>query len=284
MRLTMLPALLLVLAATYPARGAQSYDNCSGFIDSVPAVVTTQGVWCLRADLATALTSGSAITVATNNVTIDCNGFKLGGLAAGPGTEAKGITALSRLNVTVRDCNIRGFSYGVEIVAGSGHVLEDTRLDGITYIAALMVADASTVRRNAIIDTGGSSFFTVGAYAIVANGVAVDIIDNAIHGVQGSGPDAFAHGILMGGGTDGSIRGNRVRGLVPNGAGESHGIQLGAASRTIVRDNDLQGPTAAGSVGIRCLSNAATAYNNVVSRFEQGIVACAQSGNFVNSN
>src|SRR5690606_24652633 len=88
-----LAALLLLggLAATQPARAAQSYDACTGFIDSVPATISTQGVWCLRKDLSTNITSGNAITIATNNVTIDCNDFKLGGLAAGNGSNAFGI-------------------------------------------------------------------------------------------------------------------------------------------------------------------------------------------------
>jgi hypothetical protein len=33
------------LSASPAARGAESYDNCTGFIDSVPATITTQGVW-----------------------------------------------------------------------------------------------------------------------------------------------------------------------------------------------------------------------------------------------
>ena len=56
------------------AYAAQSYDSCAGFIDSLPATITTQGTWCLRGDLATSVTSGNAITIATNNVTIDCMG------------------------------------------------------------------------------------------------------------------------------------------------------------------------------------------------------------------
>ena len=87
-----LPGLLAVLACK-PASAAESYDNCAGFITSLPAVISSQGTWCMKQDLATAVTSGFVITVATNNVTIDCNNFKLGGLAAGAGTQASGIFA-----------------------------------------------------------------------------------------------------------------------------------------------------------------------------------------------
>jgi hypothetical protein len=62
-------ALVLLAAAASPALAAESYDNCTGFIDPLPAVITTQGTWCLRKDLRTAVASGHAITIATNNVT-----------------------------------------------------------------------------------------------------------------------------------------------------------------------------------------------------------------------
>ena len=38
-----------------PASAAESYDGCSGFITVLPATIDTQGVWCLKQDLATAI-------------------------------------------------------------------------------------------------------------------------------------------------------------------------------------------------------------------------------------
>ena len=66
-------------------------------------------MWCLRHDLSTSIVSGQAIDIQANNVAIDCNDFKIGGLAAGNGSMAVGIHALTRQNATVRHCNIRGF-------------------------------------------------------------------------------------------------------------------------------------------------------------------------------
>ena len=105
--------LALALFAARPADAAESYDNCNNTISSLPAVIATQGTWCFKGDLATAITSGSAITVNTNNVTIDCNNFKLGGLAAGLGTSTYGIFANNRFNISVRHCNVRGFYVGI---------------------------------------------------------------------------------------------------------------------------------------------------------------------------
>src|SRR6185369_2787721 len=80
----------LLLGTPRAASAAESYDNCTGFITTLPAVITTQGTWCLKQDLATAITSGNAITINTGNVTIDCNDFKLGGMSAGLATQAIG--------------------------------------------------------------------------------------------------------------------------------------------------------------------------------------------------
>ena len=127
---SLLPLLLLGLPCAWPNAvfAAESYDNCTGFIDTLPATISTQGTWCLRKDLGTAVTSGAAIAIATNNVTIDCNDFKLGGLAAGAGTLAYGIRAANRYNTTVRNCNIRGFFFGLQFWGG-GHTVEDNRFD-----------------------------------------------------------------------------------------------------------------------------------------------------------
>ena len=102
----------MLLLPPPPLRAAESYDNCTGFIDSVPATIATQGVWRLRAHLGTAITTGAAINIAANNVTIDCNDFKLGGLAATDASAAMGISASGRQNATVRRCQLRGFFQG----------------------------------------------------------------------------------------------------------------------------------------------------------------------------
>ena len=77
----------VALATSGPAQ-AETWHACRGFIDALPATITTQGTWCLRRDLTISLASGEAITIAANNVTIDCNDYKIGGLGAGAATAA----------------------------------------------------------------------------------------------------------------------------------------------------------------------------------------------------
>jgi len=281
--------LLLTVAALFlfgqdrQAR-AETYHTCKGFIDSLPATIGTQGTWCLRKDLSTGMTSGNAIEIDTNNVTIDCNGFKIGGLAAGTGTTATGIHASSKLNATVRHCNIRGFRTGIHFSGSGGHLVEENSLDGNTQIGVRVDSAGSTIRNNMVLDTGGSTVSS-GAFGIVAS-FGVGVINNTVNGVAPEGLIADAYGIYTSVNGEGSVSGNRVNGLAPAGTGVLRGIYMSASSGIIVRDNNVRGPGSGviGGVGIHCQSNAETARDNVIVGFATGISGCLTSLNVVNSN
>jgi parallel beta-helix repeat protein len=206
-----LPALLAVawlLSVAANVNAAESYDNCTGFIDALPATISTQGVWCLRQNLSTAITTGAAINIATNNVTIDCNDFKIGGLAAGDSSLAIGIYADAQQNATVRHCGIRGFIRGIWLSSGAGHLVEDNRLDNNLYAGIVISGDNNRVQRNRVYDTGGSTGNTI-SYGIYAAG---DVMDNTVAGVFANGATPARYGIHVSG--SGSVaRGNQVRGL-----------------------------------------------------------------------
>ena len=280
--------LLVSLGSTLPmpARAAQSYDNCTGFIDSVPATVSTQGTWCLHHDLNTAITSGMAINVAANNVTIDCNDFKLGGLAAGTGTNTLGVYINGRYNVTVRHCNIRGFRSGVDSSNGGSTLVENNSFDSNTLYGMFVASPGSTVRGNRVIDTGGSTSAPGAAYGIFVAG-DVEVLDNTVNGVAATpdgGGAASAFGILTNISADANVVGNRVRGLAASGAGTTFGIRNSDSGRVITRDNDVQGTGVANSVGVECTDNQGTARDNVIAGFATGVSNCTSDGNTVNPN
>ncbi len=282
---TLLFALLLL---PRPALAAESYDNCTGFIDSVPATISTQGVWCLRKNVSTAIDAGYAINITTNNVTIDCNDFKIGGLGGGAGTHTYGIYANERSNATVRHCNIRGFYYGVALLgsSGSGHVVEDSRFDGNTYAAIYVQGDGSAIRDNEVRDTGGSTFTDGSAIGILAYD-GVDLIGNTVTGVSPApyNGNGSAYGILARGyDAGGSVVGNRVRGLVSPGTGVAYGIYNEGASRMILRGNDVAGVGSPGSIGLYCEDNRATARDNVVSGFATPVSICLSDRDTTNTN
>src|SRR5690606_1672911 len=128
--------------------------------------------------------------------------FKIGGLAAGNGSEARGIYASNKQNVTVRNCNIRGFFQGIFLDSGAGHLVEDNRLDGNLETAIYIAnADNSRVRRNAAYDTGGAS----GRRAAWGIDATADIIGNTVSGLSADQPGGTLHAIYAKG------NGNQVR-------------------------------------------------------------------------
>jgi nitrous oxidase accessory protein NosD len=264
------------LVPATPAQ-AETFNTCAGFITSLPFTITTQGIWCLNADLTTAITSGSAITVAANNVTIDCNDFKLGGLAAGAGTQTAGIYANTRDNLTIRRCNIRGFYYGTLLTSGSGHLIEDNRFDSNTVFGAYVGSNRSIIRRNLVIATGGSSLAS-SSIGIFSYG-SVDVLDNTVNGVTASGTNSDAYGISTKNNPDGRISGNSVRGLVKAGAGVALGIFNGTSGRITLRNNDVVGDGSAGSVGLFCATAQGRATGNVVGGFVTAIDTCSGTNN-----
>ena len=267
--------------AAAPCLAAESYDNCAGFIDSVPATINTQGTWCLRGDLATPIATGAAIEIATGNVTIDCNQFKLGGLAAGAGTTASGISALDRSNVTIRQCNVRGFMRGIYLrESGSGaggHVVEDNRLDGNTLQGVSVRGDGSVIRRNMVLNTGGST--TALDATAIATWLDVDVIDNTVDRVTalaGSNNDSW--GIHTVSNSGGSIAGNRVRRVAKDGSGDARSIQNEAHGTIVLTGNHVIGDGSAGSLGIACIANSGWARGNTVAATQTGLYLCRDAG------
>ena len=157
--------MLALVLGTSPARAETV--SCTA-ITSLPAVITVQGIYCFTGDLNTALTSGNAIDIQTNNVVLDLNGFKLGGLAAGLGTNAFGIAADNRQNLTIKNGTIRGFFLGIRLGnsgASQGHVVEDIRADQNTSIGLSVAGAGHIVRNNQVVATGGTTAFGANANA-----------------------------------------------------------------------------------------------------------------------
>jgi len=180
---------VLALAAAWSLPAAAETTQCTS-IASLPAVISSSGVYCMKQDLATAMTTGNAIVINANNVILDCNGFRLGGMAAGPGTQTIGIHALGRKNITVRDCNVRGFKKGLEFTAygdveHGGHVVEDNLFDSNTQVGISLWGDRVIARRNRVLNTGGSTL-SGDVYGIAISGEPALADDNFVSGVTGS--------------------------------------------------------------------------------------------------
>ena len=277
------PALLLLLLLALPStRAAESYDGCTGTISSLPTSISTPGTWCLKSNLSTDLGVGAAITINSNNVTLDCNGFRIGGLAAGNQTFAVGVLAVDRFNVVVRRCVIRGFSHGIDLFGApsGGYVVEDNRLDQMTTRGILVDGSGCLVQRNQVTDIGGRPDSSVSTgLSVTCSGAR--ILDNQINGVTvtGQNGEGTVLGIVLGNHT--VAIGNLVTDLVPAGSGEAFGISSLTDQHCAIRDNHVFNDTVDG-VGIQANLNCFCSGNRI-SGYPIGINPCFDAGDNFNN-
>lgn len=269
-----------LVGASIPAAAGESYDNCVGFIDALPATITTQGTWCLRHDLDSAATSGFMIQIQRSNVTIDCNGFRMRGLGGGISTTAVGIYAAGQYNLAIRHCTIRGFFTGIELLGGGSYIVEDNLLDLNRSTGISTGGAGSVVRRNNVLNTGGSPGAGEG-YAMYGDGDVIDNVFDAVYGAD-SVANFYAYGIYStndpGVNFGIVIQGNRIRNLTPKGTGAAIGIVSGGTG-VAVRDNVIGQASSTTGFGVTCANNTSHVRDNFILNYGTGVaVACHDAG------
>ena len=188
-------ALLVLVALSGLARTSRADETtlCNQFITTLPYTISVQGHYCFDRNLATAITTGSAITINADFVVLDLNNFKLGGGSAGLSTSAVGISADGHRNITIRNGNIRGFKIAI-VLSGSnsgGHLVENNVLDGNTEEGAVVDGDTVVIRNNVIANTGGSTFANQ-ALGLVSYGYDLaSVRDNIISNTFGNGTSPY---------------------------------------------------------------------------------------------
>jgi hypothetical protein len=199
-------ALLVLLAAV----GAAGAGPCTP-ISSLPAIITTQGVYCFTQHLATSITTGNAIDVQVNNVTIDLNGFTLDGIGAGLATQTSGIYANKRQNVTVINGTIRGFLMAVFFEdLGEGHVVERIRAERNTFTAIEAQGNGLVIRNNQVVATGGTTAFgPIATIGIHVAGIGPRVLNNDVAQTVGVG-GAAGVAIQLDDTSDGLVVNNRL--------------------------------------------------------------------------
>jgi hypothetical protein len=267
-----------MLSSAGPAAAAEGFDSCTGYVDTLPATLSSPGTWCLRANLATTIASGAAITIATNNVVLDCNHFAVDGGGAGAGTQTVGVLAQNRQATVVRHCSVQGFYRGLQMV-GNNVEVRGNRIAGARFHGMYVAGDDVLVQDNAVLGTGGSTAVgsAIGIYAIGR----IDTIGNLVATTQATtGSNGNAGGIYYATGTIGSIRDNRVTTVVGDGTGVVSGIKTENAGRVIISRNHIVSNGEAG-IGLYCLGPdiaTSSARHNAVIGFADGLEGCPDDG------
>ena len=288
-------ALAALAGGAARALAANSYNNCdNNYIDAVPIVVSTSGTWCLRQDVITNAVQIRAIDIETNNVTIDCNGFGLSNLPAGPWTLSTGVLAWGYANITVRNCTIQGFAIGILITGsppgagrppGTGHLIESNRLMQNRSSGIDVVGFGSVIRGNVVAKTGGRPGGNQ-AWGIRALG-GVDVVDNVVDGIAGDGVTGFAPTGIWTSDFAGfnpditsngmRIAGNRVRNLTPRATG-ALGVGVFGTGIWVV-DNLIAQASPVYGTSVGCGRGDARVRDNIMKNYSTGIdTRCSDDG------
>ena len=237
-------ALALALGAT---SAAAQETVCSATITALPATITVPGTYCLKTSLSTSAITGAAVSIESDDVTVDLKGFALDGPAV-PTAFTIGVRALERRHVTVRNGTVRGFQVGVLLQSTAAEpaffAVERVRAVENTNVG-LRVAGAghNVVRDNSVLSTGG--------------------FDNAI-------PACIGIDVT---GAGSRVENNLVSGLVacPSG-GTRAAIQVSSCVGCVVQGNELLSGTVLGSSeGVLVLSADVLVADNRVTRFATGL-------------
>ena len=238
-RLVILTGLLMSSVCILPVR-AETID-CTA-ITSLPYTITAQGVYCLTGNLSTSITSGNAIAINTNNVTLDLNGYKLGGLGAGDGTQTNGIYANQRKNITIKNGIVRGFMAGVFLedldpfTTSSGHVVKGILADQNTVAGIVATGFGNTVSHNTVVDTGGSTMENE-AFGILVAGSGGKVVNNDISKTTAQST-GVASGISILFADYSLARNNTVTDTVKD-TGISYGIYIESTTGAFLRGNNV---------------------------------------------
>ena len=273
-------ALAAVAAATpAPVAATGSYDDCSGFISSLPAVISTPGRWCVDSNLTTGITGGHAITIAGDGVIIDCNDFRLVRGPALPSNTANAVFSNGRNAATVRNCYIQGFYRGTYLSGGTGHLVEHNQFFRNYHIGIRADGAGTRIVDNRLDDTGHSTVATE-VHGIQARSSA-QVVGNFIHGVLPNPTLAGTalHGITVINNASGTVIENVVAGFGDGGEPPMvRGILAVNPGYLVIRRNDVSGDDGLASVGIACDSGKPVAAANTVTRFTTGVDTCRDAG------
>ena len=234
---------VLALGLVGSGRSAAQETVCSGTITAVPVTLTAPGTYCLKQNLTTTITTGAAITIEADSVTVDLKGFEIR-RAGDPSAIAQGILGVNRRRVIVRNGTLRGFLTGVVLGnADNGpfhHRIEDIQAidrthEGIRVSTTGGGQGGSVVRDNRVLRTGGTTFPAGYCTGIEVSGSGSQVVGNVVSGLVNCGP--YQHAGIMITQCDGCLV---EKNLVANGqvVPGLHGILVqGGSEDVLVVDN-----------------------------------------------
>lgn len=250
--------------------------NCTE-ITTLPTTITVPGIYCMKSNLGTNITSGAAITVDANNVVIEMNGWRIGGATAGLGTGADGIQSNNRKNIIIRNGIIRGFLKAIDLrgsSGSSGHLVEDMLIDGNRHLGIDIQGDGVRILNNTVVNTGPGDATSVAIGIKVEDGRGILIKGNMISGLEETGQ---IFGVRLENTIEAEISDNQVFDI--NEGFTETGISMVGGDQSVVFDNTIIAEFGSGIFDNGINSDDTVCINNRV-RADSTLVFCdVEAGN-----
>ena len=285
---------VLSLAAQFAPGEVQAQNTappCTP-IASLPAVISQQGNYCLAANATLNITSGQAIKIDADNVTLDCQNYSITNSAVSATGSSAAIRATSRFNLLIRNCRILGgFTDGIYVHMPLGsptssfyNRIEDNYVAGPFRYGILGSGSAIEVRGNKVYDIGGHQ--NSSAYGIRIGGSSVSaykfqvVENNLVAGTNSPSGNAF--GIYSDNSLGSMFIGNRISGTTGFGPNyRSYGIRVASGEANTFRDNIINGGGRDNEIGIQTPANGGPCFDNQIRVSMEPTVGCnAEHGNY----
>jgi hypothetical protein len=143
-------------------------------INSVPITINSPGRYFLSMNLSSNHSSKNAITINADDVTIDFQDHTISGLGAGIATNANGISATNRRNITIKNGTLTGFKIAVVLqrglnptVSNNAHnVVQNMVLSSNTFGGVLIESGTGCRVEKCLISRTGGTFSGADAFGI----------------------------------------------------------------------------------------------------------------------
>jgi hypothetical protein len=281
-------ATIALLAAFHVPAMAQSCTT----ITTIPATISAPGKYCLANDFAVNVGTGTSITIASNGVTLDCDGHALRNASTSAVGSSNAIALVGRHDVTIRNCRIvGGYRNGISAtqnntIANQNYyiTLENNYIAGPLHNGILAYGSGIEVTGNRIYDVGGlanNSAFGIhlGASSVSSYAKFHLVKDNLVAGTNT--PYLSAYGIYSEGSVAGIFINNGITGTsASNAAYGAYGIRLLGSLNRITDNHVVSGGDPDKDFGISAADSQSACYDNYIRAITRTATCDASLGNY----
>lgn len=265
--------ILLICSAICIMNAAVATAACKS-IRKVPFQIKKSDSYCLKRNLTfkDKGTGETAISINADNVILNFNGYSICTKEFNDQTETRGVSAEGYDNIVIRNGMTCGFSSGIHISGGSGHVIENMQVD-LSYTRGISILSAESViiRKNRITRTGGNGLGVSVRGIYIAQGSEAKVTDNDVSNTSRNASDSqSAYGINITG--DMSIaENNRVTNSTDYGIYFSNNSDVIAVNNRILNSTD-------GFYGLRFNTSPSLYKDNVIGGFSTPVRSGTDGG------